>query len=279
MIEHREETLSVELMCEVLDVSPSGYYAWCKRGISKHAQADTQLGKVIERFFYESRGTYGSHRIYWALRHEGICTSRKRVARLMSQQGLRSIRVRKRRCGLTKAAHNRYVMPNLLAQDFAATQVNEKWVVDTTYIPTRQGWLYLVIVLDLYSRQVVGWAMGQHHDAALATAALDMAIQQQRPPAGLLLHSDRGSEFANAHFHQLATQADMRLSMSDKGNCYDNAVAESFFATLKLEAVYDKDYHSRQEARAELFDYIEVFYNRRRLHSGIAFECPINRAA
>lgn len=279
MIEQREETLSVEQLCEVLDVSPSGYYAWRKRGLSKRAQADAQLGVAIKRIFHTSRDTYGSHRIYWALRHEGICTSRKRVARLMRQHGLRSIRTRKRRCGLTKAAHNRYVMPNLLAQDFVATQANEKWVTDTTYIPTREGWLYLVTVLDLYSRQVVGWAMGQHHDAALATAALDMAIQQQRPPLGLLLHSDRGSEFANARFHQRARQAHLRLSMSDKGNCYDNAVAESFFATLKLEAVYDKDYHSRQEARAELFDYIEVFYNRRRLHSGIAYEYPINRAA
>ena len=279
MIEQRTETHSVTMMCEVLEVSSSGYYAWRQRGPSRRAQADARLSIAIGRIFQASRQTYGSHRVHRALRREGIRTSRKRVARLMRQQGWRSIRTRKRRCGLTKAAHNRYVRPNLLAQDFAATRVNEKWVMDTTYIPTQEGWLYLVTVLDLYSRQVVGWAMGQHHDAALATTALDMAIQHQQPPDGLLLHSDRGSEFANARFHQRATQAHMRLSMSDKGHCYDNAVAESFFATLKLEAVQDRVYRSRQEARHSLFDYIEVFYNRQRLHSGIDFACPISRAA
>ncbi len=146
----------------------------------------------------------------------------------MRQRDLWSIRARKRRCGLTRAGHHRFIVGNLLNQDFTAEQVNEKWVTDTTYIPTLEGWLYLVTVLDLYSRQIVGWAMGQHHDAALAATALNMAIIQQRPSAGIILHSDRGSEFANAQFHQVAGQAHIRLSMSGKGNCYDNAVAESF---------------------------------------------------
>ena len=159
------------------------------------------------------------------------------------------------------------------------TRKNQKWVADTTYIPTRAGWLYLVSVMDLFSRQVVGWAMGTHHDADLATSALDMAIRRACPPVDLILHSDRGSEFANAKFHGRATQAKIRLSMSSTGNCYDNAPAESFFATVKLEAIPEGIFASRQQARMALFDYIEVFYNRQRLHSGIGYARPVSRAA
>jgi len=181
--------------------------------------------------------------------------------------------------GLTKAGQSAYFAPNLLQQDFHATRKNQKWVTDTTYIPTRESWLYLVSVMDLFSRQVVGWAMGEHHDADLATSALDMAIRRARPPVGLIVHSDRGSEFANATFHGRATQAKIRLSMSSTGNCYDNAPAESFFATVKLEAMPEGIFASRQEARMALFDYIEVFYNRQRLHSGIGYARPVSRAA
>jgi putative transposase len=181
--------------------------------------------------------------------------------------------------GLTRAGQRAYFAPNLLKQDFHATRKNEKWVTDTTYIPTSESWLYLVSVMYLFSRQVVGWAMGEHHDAALATSALDMAIRRARPKPGLIVHSDRGSEFANAMFHDRAVEATIRLSMSSTGNCYDNAAAESFFATIKLEAIPDGIFASRQQARMALFDYIEVFYNRQRLHSGIDYACPINRAA
>ena len=279
MIEHRPESLSVEAMCEMLDVSPSGYYAWCKREPSQHQQQDQALGSAIQTIFEQSRKTYGSNRIEKKLRDQGIHTSRKRVARLMREAGLRSVRARKRRKSLTKAGHHAYIVDNLLEQDFSTTQRNQKWVTDTTYIATREGWLYLVSVLDLHNRQVVGWAMGQHHDAQLATAALEMALQRQKPTAGLILHSDRGSEFANAHFHKVAKQAQIRLSMSGKGNCYDNAVAESFFATLKLEAVQSQVYATHDAARQHLFDYIEVFYNRQRLHSSIDFDCPAHHAA
>ena len=271
--------LSVEAMCEALDVSASGYYAWREREVSPHQQADVRLGDEIERVFIESRRTYGSHRVWLGLREGGIRTSRKRVERLMRQRGLRSVRARQRRFGLTKAGQSAYFAPNLLQQDFAATTVNKKWVTDTTYIPTREGWLYLVSVMDLFSRQVVGWAMGEHHDAHLATSALDMAIRRARPAAGLILHSDRGSEFANAKFHCRAAEAKIRLSMSSTGNCYDNAVAESFFATVKLEAIPEGIFASRQQARMALFDYIEVFYNRQRLHSGIDYARPVSRAA
>jgi transposase InsO family protein len=271
--------VSVAALCEALDASPSGYYAWRERDISRRQDADVRLGKEIERVFMESRRTYGSHRVYLALRERGIRSSRKQVARLMRQRGLRSIHARKRRMGLTKAGQSAYFAANLLQQNFNATRKNQKWVADTTYIPTREGWLYLVSVMDLFSRQVLGWAMVEQHDANLATSALDMALGRARPGAGLILHPDRGSEFANAKFHGRATQADIRLSMSSTGNCYDNAAAESFFATVKLEAIPEALFASHQEARMALFDYIEVFYNRQRLHSGIGYAPPISRAA
>jgi putative transposase len=279
---HQEQAtsnLSVAALCEALEVSASGYYAWGKRDISPRQQADIRLGDEIERVFVDSRRTYGSHRVWLALREQGIRTSRKRVERLMRQRRLRSIRARKRRIGLTKAGQSTYFAPNLLHQDFNATGKNEKWVTDTTSVPTREGWLYLVSVMDLFSRQVVGWAMGEHHNASLATSALDMAVSRARPAAGLIVHSDRGSEFANAKFHGRAAEAKICLSMSSTGNCYDNAAAESFFATVKLEAIPEGIFGSRCEARAALFDYIEVFYNRQRLHSGINYERPVSYAA
>ena len=269
--EQANSDLSVEAWCEALEVSASGYYAWCGRDTNPRQQADVRLGDEIERVFVESRRTYGSHRVWLALGKQGIRPSRKRVERLMRERGLRSIRARQRRIGLTKVGQSAYFAPNLINQDFEATRKNEKWVTDTTYIPTREGWLYLVSVMDLFSRQVVGWAMGEHHDADLATSALDMALGRSRPVAGLILHSDRGSEFANAKFHRRAAQAKIRLSMSSTGNCYDNAAAESFFATVKLEAIPEGIFASHREARMALFDYIEVFYNRQRLHSGIGY--------
>lgn len=281
MIQQEQATskLSVEALCEALDVSPSGYYAWRDRDTSPHQQADARLGDEIERVFAHSRRTYGSQRVWLKLRDDGIRTSRKRVERLMRERGLRSIRARKRRIGLTKAGQSAYFAPNRLQQAFHATRKNEKWVTDTTYIPTREGWLYLVSVMDLFSRQIVGWAMGEHHDADLATSALDMAVCRAQPAPGLIVHSDRGSEFANAKFHGRAAEAKIRLSMSSTGNCYDNAAAESFFATVKLEAIPEGIFASRQQARMALFDYVEVFYNRQRLHSGIGYARPVSRAA
>jgi putative transposase len=281
MIQQEQATsdLSVEAWCEALDVSPSGYYAWCERDSSPRLQADARLGDEIERVFADSRCTYGSHRVWLKLRVDGIRTSRKRVERLMRERGLRSIRARKQRVGLTKAGQSASFAPNRLQQDFHATRKNEKWVTDTTYIPTREGWLYLVSVMDLFNRQVVGWAMGEHHDADLAVSALDMAIGRAQPAPGLIVHSDRGSEFANAKFHGRTAEAKIRLSMSSTGNCYDNAAAESFFATVKLEAIPESIFTSRQQARRALFDYIEALYNRQRLHSGIDYAPPVSRAA
>jgi putative transposase len=271
--------IEVADFCTVLEVSESGYYAWRKQETSFHEQQDERLAKGIAAVFEESRQTYGAQRVYRALRDRGIYSSQKRVARLMRRQGLASARMKKRRIGLTKAARNAYIVPNLLAQDFTTSQANEKWVTDTTYIPTKAGWFYLVTVLDLYSRMIVGWAMGEQHNAKLAKLALEMAIQRQKPPEGLILHSDKGSEFANALYAATANEAKMQRSMSGTGNCYDNAVAESFFATLKLEAVQGQVYDSHAAARAALFDYIEVFYNRQRLHSSLGFLSPCRFAA
>lgn len=276
--EQPQGMLSIADLCEALDVSPSGYYAWRNRDKSAHQQVDEELGEQVEQVFNDSRQTYGSPRIERVLREQGVRTSRKRVARLMRERSLRSVRARKRRRGLTNAGQQAYIVPNLLAQDFTASRRNEKWVADTTYIPTRAGWLYLVSVMDLYNRKVIGWAMGAQHDAPLATAALDMAIRRERPLPGLIVHSDRGSEFANAQFHRRATDAQIRLSMSSTGNCYDNASAESLFATVKLEAIRGQVFASRREARQAVFDYIEVFYNQQRLHSGIDYARPVSRA-
>jgi len=280
MIADAPSETNVAALCGLLGVSESGYYAWRQRGESPRQAADAKLSQEVERVFLANHRIYGSQRIQQALRREGIRTSVKRVARLMRQKGLRSIRAaKKQRKGLTKAAQNAYVAENLLQQDFSTTQPLQKWVTDTTYVPTHEGWLYLVSVVDLHTRLVVGWAMGRRHDAQLAGDALHMAIQRQRPPAGLLLHSDRGSEFANAHYHAIARQAGIRQSMSGRGNCYDNAPAESFFATLKLEAMQEQLFDSHRHARQQLFWYIEIFYNRQRLHSGLNFRTPSEAAA
>ena len=174
---------------------------------------------------------------------------------------------------------NAYVVDNLLALDFTASLPNEKWVTDTTYIPTHEGWLYLVMVLDIFTRQVVGWSMGNHHDAPLAVAALKMALKRQQPSAGMILHSDRGREFANQLYAETCVANTVIRSMSSSGNCYDNAMAESFFATLKLEAVQGHVFATRSEARMVIFDFVEAFYNRQRLHSSIAFAVPISLVA
>lgn len=279
MIDCHAQNGTIASVCEALEVSVSGYYAWKVREMSQHEVADKRLSNHIQQVYQASRATYGSDRIHQALRQRGIYTSRKRVARLMKELELHSIRVKKGRQSCTKSVTNRYIAPNLVQQQFYASSVNQLWFTDTTFIPTDEGWLYLVTVLDSYSRQIVGWAMGVHHDAELATKALHMAITHQHPTQGLIIHSDRGSEFANHLFAQTCADAGIIRSMSAKGKCYDNAMAESFFATLKLEAVCGQVFAHRAEARMALFDYIEVFYNRQRLHSGIGFATPASRVA
>lgn len=263
----------------VLAVSESGYYAWRGMKTNAHDEQDADLTDRIQTIFAASRQTYGSNRVEAALRTQGICTSRKRVARLRREHHLRSVRLKKRHPCLTRSLQNGYVVANLLAQDFTARRENEKWVTDTTYRPTHEGGRYWVTVLDIFTRQIVGWSMGNHHDAQLATDALTMALKRQQPSAGVILHSDRGSEFTNQLYSETCAEEEIIRSMSAVGNCYDNALAESFFATLTLEAVQGQVFATRSEARMVIFDYIEGFYNRQRLHSSIAYAVPVPMAA
>jgi transposase InsO family protein len=267
----------IAVMCEVLQVSRSGYYDWARRPESPRAVADRTLAAEIRAAHAGSRGRYGSPRVHAELRAHGRRVSRKRVARLMQGMGLSARR--KRRCRrTTDSAHTFSVAPNLLGRDFTATALDRVWLADITYIWTAEGWLYLAVVLDLFSRRVVGWAMAEHLGHDLALAALDMAIARRRPRAGLMHHSDRGVQYAAHGYRGRLAEYGMFCSMSRKGDCWDNAPMESFYATLKGELVDQCDYLTRNEARADVFQYVEGFYNRRRLHSAIGYITPEQKA-
>jgi putative transposase len=263
----------IELMCEALDVSRPGYYAHTRRPASKHAQRDVALGAKIAAIHARSAKRYGSPRVHDELREDGERVSRKRVARIMKQHDLRGKRRRRFRV-TTQSEHDDPIASNLLARDFTASAPNQKWVGDITYIWTREGWLYLAVLIDLFSRRVVGWAMGDSLATELPLRALNMAIQTRRPPRGLIHHSDRGCQYASADYRAVLEHHGIVASMSRKGNCWDNAVAESFFATLKTELVRDIDFLTRAHAHRELFAYIECFYNRRRRHSSLGYANP-----
>lgn len=271
--QHQQE-YPVNVMCATLAVSPSGYYAWRRREPSAHQQADEQLSGQIAQIFQAGRGVYGSPRIHAVLQAEGVACARKRVARLMHQQGLAAIPPRRRTPHTTDSDHAQPVAPNVLARDFAATAANEKWVADITAIPTQAGWLYLAAILDLYSRAVVGWAMDRLRDERLVLRALHMALARRQPDAGLLHHSDRGSQYTSGSYQALLAQQGIAVSMSRRGNCYDNAVMESFFGTLKAEYVDRQTFATPEEAQRGIFEYVAVFYNRQRLHSTLGYRAP-----
>ncbi len=272
-IEENVADFPVHAMCAALGVSRSGYYGWAKRPEGVRAQADSALAGAIRDAHEASRGRYGSPRVHAELRAQGRRVGRKRVARLMRGMGLAARRRRRFRC-TTDSRHGYPVAPNLLQRDFRAAAPDRVWLADITYIGTAEGWLYLAAVLDLFSRKIVGWAMAEHLGHELALAALDMAIANRRPAPGLVHHSDRGVQYA-AHGYRRRLQAQgMLCSMSRKGDCWDNAPMESFFATLKGELVEQRDYLTRAEARADVFQYIEGFYNRRRHHSAIGYLTP-----
>lgn len=263
-------------MCRVLEVSVAGFYAYLKRPLSWRAVIDELLMAHIRIAFAASGGTYGSPRILDDLREEGLPTSKKRVARLMSEQGLVARPRKGRRIVTTNSNHADPIAPNRLARAFDVNGVgiNRVWVGDITYIPTRQGPLYLATVLDLGSRRCVGWAMRDHMETELVLSALRMARESRRPAPGLLFHSDRGSQYASGDFTAELATHQMVASMSGKGDCYDNAVAESFFATLEFELVMKNDWETRDEARRAIFQYIEAWYNRRRRHSTLGNVSP-----
>jgi len=272
MRDHRQE-FRVLVMGRVLGLSRSGYYAWLKRPESERSRRNRSLVSQIRRVHQRSRRTYGSPRVTDALREEGLPCSRHRVARLMRQEGIRAKTVRKFRA-TTDSKHHLPVAPNRLNREFAVSRPNVVWVSDITYIPTLEGWLYLAGVMDLYSRRLVGWAMSPRVDGELTLTALRQALGQRRPPAGLLHHSDQGRQYAAGDYQDLLRNYGLVGSMSRKGDCWDNAPMESFFGTLKQELVHHERFTTRDEAKAKIFEYIEMFYNRQRRHSSLGSQSP-----
>lgn len=273
-IEDNRSFFRLEKMCRVLEVSRSGYYAWRKRPKSQRKLKNEQLLGHIESVHHKSRGRYGSYRVWRTLLQLGVMCGRNRVVRLMRRAGLKSKRVRKFKT-TTDSKHSLPVAPNLLNQNFKTTAPNQVWVSDITYIWTWEGWVYLAVIIDLYSRQVIGWATSSRINKELVLAALRQAIGRRVVLPGLIFHSDRGSQYASNDVRKLLQSHKILQSMSKKGDCYDNAVAESFFATLKLELVYPDFFRTREQANIQLFEYIEIFYNRQRLHSTINYAVPV----
>jgi len=263
----------VRRMCRVLGVSASAYYAWRVRPESRRVREDRRLLVEIRAIHWAKREVYGSPRVHAELKARGMRLGEKRVARLMRAGGIRAKQKRKFKA-TTDSRHSHPVAPNLLARDFEASAPNQKWVADITYIPTREGWLYLAAILDLHSRYVVGWSMDGRMNRRLVLDALHMAVGRRRPGPGLLHHSDRGSQYACGDYQEALTAHGMLCSMSRKGDCWDNAPMESFFHTFKTELIHHRDYQTRWEAKADIFEYIEVFYNRGRRHSALRFIAP-----
>jgi transposase InsO family protein len=264
----------VRVLCRVLEVSTAGFYAWCRRKPSRRARVGAALKVHVRASFNAGRKKYSVPRIHADLREEhGV--GRRRVARLICEEGLFARRKRRFVC-TTDSTHDHPVAPNLLERDFTAAQPNRVWVTDITYVWTAEGWLYLAAILDLYSRRVVGWALDASIDRHLALDALAMAVQARRPKPGLIHHSDRGVQYASGDYQKALKRIDAVCSMSGKGDCWDNAVAESFFATIKNELIYETDFCTRAQARAAIIEYIEVFYNRRRRHSSVGLVSPVH---
>lgn len=277
IIETNREVGSVERLCGTLGVSVSGYYAWRSRPPSQHQQTDAVLLKAIQAAYQAGRGLYGSPRIHAALLQQGVRCSRKRVARLMHQHDIHSRRRPKRRVRTTDSRHNRPVAPNLLKRDFSADAPNEKWVDDIVGIWTDEGWLYLAALLDTYSRFIVGWTMSVCRDEALVTDALRMALARRDLPqaADLIQHTDRGSQYTADDYLALLKEHGIQVSMSDQGDPYDNAMMESLFSTLRAELTDLERFPTRRAARTAVFEFIEVFYNRQRLHSSLDYRSPV----
>ena len=263
----------VRLLCRTLQVSRAGFYAWHTRPPAPRTRADERLGLEIAAIHAESRQRYGSPRVHAELADRGCRTSRKRVARLMRGRGLAARRRRRFRV-TTHSRHPFPIAPNVLARQFERAGPDQAWVTDITYIPTGEGWLYLAVIVDLCSRYAVGWAMSERVTDDLTLAALGMALARRRPAAGLVHHSDRGSQYASGDYQRVLAQHGIVCSMSRRGDCWDNAVAESFFATVKVELVHDAEWAARAAARTELFDYLELFYNGQRRHSALGYLSP-----
>ena len=262
------------LACDVLEVSRSGYYAWRDRPASARQQRRQELAAKVQAVHAESRRVYGSPRVHRALATGGEKVSENTVAKIMQANGLRAKTKRKFVPRATDSAHNQPIAPNILDRQFATAPPDRTWACDITYIPTDEGWLYLAGVIDVGSRRVVGWSMADHMRTELVADAMEMALARRQPRAGLLHHSDRGVQYASDDYQVLLQRHQIAVSMSGKGDCWDNAVMESFWATLKTELVNHEHYATREQARRSVFEYIEVFYNRKRLHSSLGHVSP-----
>jgi putative transposase len=273
-IREQHGEFSISSLCRVLEVSRRGYYEWHGRPPSAHADTEQQLEAKVQQCFAQGRGTYGTRRIKHQLAQEGLQVSRRRIGRVLAQSGLRC-KTRRKFKAPRASGQAQTIAPNQLNREFTVKVPDTVYVGDITYLPTGEGWLYLAVVLDLCSRAVVGWAMANHMRAELVTQALSMATCQRQPVAGLMRHTDRGSQYGADSYRQLLAQHGIEPSMSRKGNCWDNAVAESFFHTLKTELVYLENFDTHEQAQMEVFEYIEVFYNRQRCHSANGYLAPL----
>lgn len=271
--EHQERFAVVDL-CRVLEVSTSGFYHWLKEPVGKRERRREKLGAEIARVHEANRGVYGSPRVCAALRQEGQSVCRNTVAKVMKSLGIKARTHRRFRVRTTDSNHAHPIAPNVLGRKFSAARTDQVWLTDITYIPTEEGWLYLAGVMDMCSRRIVGWSMAEHMRAGLVRDALSMAIRSRCPGAGLLHHSDRGVQYACDDYRRQLEAHGITVSMSRTGDCYDNAPAESFWGKLKTELVYLERFTTREQARAAIFEYIEVFYNRTRLHSSLGYVSP-----
>lgn len=274
MIKKNTEDFSIRMMCKMLIVSPSGYYGWRDRPPSKRAQENTILTEKIKDIFDDENSRVGAKRITKRLRLEGTHVSRHRVARIMRKNGWRAKAARKFKA-TTNSNHKLPVAPNLLQQNFSAGRPNEKWVSDITYVWTEEGWLYLAVVMDLYSRMVVGWSMHERMTSKLVIDALQMAIWRRKMPRGVIIHSDRGSQYCSYEYQKLLVDNGFICSMSKRGDCYDNASMESWNHSFKIEAIHGEKFLTRADAKNHVFEYIDIYYNRKRLHSGLGYLSPV----
>lgn len=274
-VDAQKAAFPVRRLCNTIELSPKTYYAWRNRSASARELDDRRLLVLIRAAFDASRKTYGSPRVHAALAANGVRVGRKRVARLMRQAGLAVRPKRGFRCTTTQRNPDHAVAPNTLDRQFDVEAPNVAWVTDVTYVPSGEGWLYLATILDLFNREVIGYAMSSTNDQQLTAKALRMALSDHEPPAGLIHHSDRGSTYTAGDYRDLLASNGIECSMSRKGDCWDNSVAESFFATLKKDLVHRTRFTTRQQARAAIFEYIEVFYNRQRLHSTLGNKSPM----
>ena len=272
-IDAEKASHSIVVLCRVLGVTRQGYYAYAKRPLSARVRADAELCEAIRKVFAESDDRYGSPRVLKELHRRGLKVGKRRIERAMRAMGLTPPRPRRhRKTTMRDEAHP--VASNVLSRDFKAARPNQRWVTDITYVWTDEGWAYIAVILDLFSRAVVGWAIDATLATSLPLAALEQALRRRRPASGLLHHSDRGCQYTSEHYRSVLADLGVVVSMSRKGNCWDNAVAESFFATLKNELVSRRAWRTRADLHAAVFEYVEVFYNRKRLHSTLNYKTP-----